>query len=1125
MELQAGFKPFVIIILLFMGFSPLGGNNYPAQEQPLSEVLDHLSERYQVIITYNAKLLSNIEVNFEFRAEESLETAVNRALDATGLRYKQLTNKYYIVFKENRTKRKRIRKIQRKFEQIQKLEQQGNIHIRQHSGDNHLEVNDILNSAEVLLKEREINGTITDESGLPLIGASVAVKDLAIGTVTDLDGKFTLNVPEDAKVLLISYIGYSSQEINIGVLSTIDVVLKTDATDLSEVVVVGYGTQQKSDLTGAIMRADIESFRESPNVSVVQSLQGTVPGLNIGQVDASGENPSISIRGATTINGNQNVLIIVDGIIFTGNLNELNPNDIESVDVLKDPSSMAIFGAQAANGVLLIKTKEGRKSTKPVFNYSASYTTQNPSNELTVFDRDGFIEKSFDIDWERSFDAPDYTQRRANWTYADIVNDVPLRQGFENGTNYDWWDNATNPGYINAHNLSVRGSEGRISYYMSGGFTDQKGFVLNDEFQRITARINIENQIFDWFSIGAQTFGSFSDYSGTSPNLGILTRMTPLVTPWDENGEFIFNPNSANLANPFLVSLADNFDKRNSLFGNFFADVNIPFIKGLNYRLNFGNNYRWNRQFTANQYANSAAGNAEKVNDSWYDWTLDNILNYKRTFGNVHSLDVTFVYGRRERSFEQTVAEGSNYSNLRLGYNDLGLGGIQLVNSSAWDESYLYQMGRINYKFKYKYLLTATLRRDGFSGFARNQKTALFPSVGLGWVISEEPFLNDEWINNLKLRFSYGTNGNLVGRYSSLARLSSFPAYVYGDGGSTLFGQEILNLANPNLSWETTTGANFGLDFTLVQNRISGTLDYYATTTSDLIFDVSIPQVTGFNQITTNVGEIENRGLELVLNTSPVSREDLQWNLTFNLATNNNKIVSLINLDADGDGREDDLVASGLFLGESINSVYTYESDGIIQLGEDAPPGFFVGTHRIVDHDGDGVATPNDRVIIGRQEPAYRFGILNEISYKNFTLRFFINSIQGGKNGYLGSNTLNDFGSADNIRRNNFWTQIDYWTPSNPDARYRRLDQEPAIDYIYYGDRSFIRLQDVTLVYTLNDDLLQRIGFNSFKLFVSGKNLKTWTKWEGWDPETGLGFGASGRPVLTGFSFGLDASF
>jgi TonB-linked SusC/RagA family outer membrane protein len=433
-------------------------------------------------------------------------------------------------------------------------------------------------------------------------------------------------------------------------------------------------------------------------------------------------------------------------------------------------------------------------------------------------------------------------------------------------------------------------------------------------------------------------------------------------------------------------------------------------------------------------------------------------------------------------------------------------------------------MGRINYEFKYKYLVTATIRRDGFSGFSNNNKIALFPSVGFGWVLSEENFLNVSSINQLKLRGSYGANGNLVDRYSSLARLDTYPAYVFGDGGSTAFGQRVVSLANPNLSWETTTGFNFGLDFGVLRNRLSGSIDYYRTTTNDLLFRVNIPEVTGFNDIMTNVGEIANRGIEVMLNSEIVSVGDFNWNMNFNIASNRNRIVSLLGQDNDGDGVEDDLVASGLFIGQSINTIFDYASAGIIQLGDEVPPGFFVGTHRIVDHNGDRFLDANDRVIRGRQEPAYSFGILNEFKYQNFTLRVFINSIQGGKNGYLGRNMPNGGAIGDNIRRNNMYKGVDYWTPSNPGARYRELNQAPALEYIYYGDRSFVRLQDVTLAYSLGQPLVSRIGLQNVKVFASGKNLATWTKWEGWDPETGTGL-VAGMPVMRGISFGLDLSF
>ena len=476
------------------------------------------------------------------------------------------------------------------------------------------------NKIEVVLQAQTVTGRVVsseDNEGLP--GANVVVKGTSQGTVTDVDGNYKIDVPSAESVLVFSSVGYEKEEVTVGNKTVIDLALSPDIKSLQEIVVVGYGTQKKSDLTGSVASADIESFKESPNVSIAQSLQGTVPGLNIGQVDAAGEDPSISVRGQSTINGNQNVLIVVDGIIYNGSLSDLNPSDIASIDVLKDPSSKAIYGAQAANGVILVTTKVGKKSSKPVFNYSGSFTTQNPANTLTLMDRDQFIQKSYDVDWESSYQAPEYTQLKPGWSYADIVTDPPLREGYENGTNYDWWDNATNPGYINDHSLSVSGKGDKMTYYLSGGYTKQKGFIINDEFSRVTTRINIENKIFDWFKIGAQTFGSFSDYSGNSPNISTLSRMTPLVEPTDENGKYVQNPNGANISNPFLDIAADDFDKRNSLFGNFYVDLDVPFIKGLNYRLNFGNNYSWDRHYSSNSYDNGASGGAFKNTKNWYD--------------------------------------------------------------------------------------------------------------------------------------------------------------------------------------------------------------------------------------------------------------------------------------------------------------------------------------------------------------------------------------------------------------------------------------------------------------------------------------------------------------------------
>ena len=969
-----------------------------------------------------------------------------------------------------------------------------------------------------------ITGTVTDESGEPLPGVTVVVRGTTRGTVTDGDGEYSLqNVPSDA-TLVFSFVGMRTQEIEVGNQTSINVEMVVDAIGIEEVVAIGYGTMRKSDLTGSVVRADIEKFREMPNVNIAQSLQGSVPGLNIGAVDESGENPDISIRGATTINGNKDVLIVLDGIIYSGNLSDLNPNDIASIDVLKDASSMAIYGAQAANGVILITTKEGKKTGKPIFNYSGSYTIQNQIESLTRAGRSGFIQKLYDSDWEMSYLPPDYTEPNPDYSVEeDFDRGTPeVLQGVKDGVNYDWWGNLISPGFINSHTLSVSGNEGKTNYFISGGFVDQEGVILNDEFQRITGRINFSNQITNWLKIGTQSFGSFSDYSGDSPNLNTIIEMPPVVKPYNENGELIISPNGTQTTNPYIPTLSDDFDKRNHLFANLFVDIKIPFIKNLNYKINYGHNYSWDRFFNSNRYSGaSTAGVASKIYQEQYNWTLDNILNFNKTIATDHNIDITAVYGRREIKFNRTRALGSNYSNLKLSYNNLSLGTVQNIESGGWNESYLYQTARLKYDFKSKYHVTATVRRDGFSGFAKNEKFGLFPSIGLGWVLSEEPFFkNDDYY--FKLRLSYGSNGNLVDRYSSLAILNLYSAYVSGDGGSTLIGQKIDKLANPNLSWESTTGVNLGLDFSLIDNRIGGSIDYYDNTTNDLIFNVVIPEITGFGTITSNVGEVANSGFEMILNTTPVKANVLQWDLNFNISSNKNRIKSLLGLDNDGDGIEDDLVASELFIGESINSIYTYETNGIYQINDEIPDGFLVGTNSIVDNNDDGFIDPDDRIIIGREEPAYRFGILNRIQYKNFEFKFFINSIQGGTNGYL---ARNEPGATLTSVVSPIYKEFDYWIPSNPNADYPRLDKAAGIEYIKYMDRSFVRLQDVSLSYNFESDFLKRIGLNSAKVYISGKNLLTITDWIGWDPETGSGLAFGGRPMMRGYSFGVDFSF
>ena len=791
---------------------------------------------------------------------------------------------------------------------------------------------------EVIIQTRTVTGKVIafeDKQGLP--GVNVVEKETNNGTVTDINGEYSLEISEGA-TLVFSSVGYNTEEVEAGNRSVVDLTMTQDIQQLQELVVVGYGTQDVKSVTGSVVRADLESFEEAPNTTVLQTLSGTLPGVSVNQAATAGAEPNIRIRGQNTINGSQEPLIVIDGIIYRGRLADLNPKDIESIDVLKDVSSKAIYGAQAANGVVLVTSKKGIEDRPTNITYSGNYATQSPVNELEPLRREGYLKAARDIDWRNSYLPPDYIQENPDWTFE---NDVPffpaLVEGLNDGTDYDWYGEVTDPGFITNHHLNVTGGTGKTTFFVSGGYTNQEGWMLNDTWERFTGRVNLDLQITDWLSIGTNTFGSFSDFSGESPQLGTLARSSPLAKPRDENGDFIVNPNGDLALNPFLISASDDLELRNNISGIFYGEITVPQIEGLNYRVNMSHNYRWSVTANANEFGAGQTGSAGKFNETTYDFMLDNILTYKRNF-NAHGLELTLVYGVNKIDYQATLSTGTDFPNLKLSYHSLETAVNQFAESRAWEEAFLYQMARLNYNFKGKYNLTATIRRDGFSGFAEKNKIALFPSVGAGWFISDEPFLDgSQLISTLKLRASYGINGNLTSRYSSLARVATPESsrYVFGDGGSTVNGITTSSLANPNLSWETTKGINIGLDFGILEERVTGALDYYQTTTTDLLWDFSLPELTGFNDIRTNLGKIANKGFEAILSASPIQNDDFSWNIDLNYATNSNEIKELIGLDSDGDGKEDDLIANGLFIGESIGTIYGYEIEGMYQINDE----------------------------------------------------------------------------------------------------------------------------------------------------------------------------------------------
>lgn len=1060
----------------------------------LQEVFQSLEENTDFKFGYDKKIiLSDLKFNFT-ENEISLEDILLQIAEQAELKFKRINNQI-LVIKDNR------------------------------EGDT--EIIEVIDSIP-------IQGKVTEsETGDPLIGATVQVKGTSIGTITDVNGEFRLSIPEDAKSLIVSFVGFAPQEVTIGGQTQFEISLQDDISDLNEVIVVGYGTAKKMDLTGSVVRANVDAFREQPNISIGQSLQGSVPGLNVGQINQAGQDPQITIRGTTSISGETQPLIVVDGIIYRGNLIDLNPADVASVDILKDASSAAIYGSQAANGVMIITTKKsGGVNGKPSINYSGYYTFQEPHKTFEYESADYFISKNERGDFLNSrTEESGYLEPNPAYSITSTFDTGEEIAAYQAGETVNWYEQLTNSNmHTQSHNLSISNKNDYSNYYISLGYSDQEGHMLNEGYERITARLNIDNTITDWFSVGIQTSGAVSDYSGATFTPRYRYENNPYSPIYDDNGDFIPTPGSQ-LINPLILSTSDNSNSRLNLFANIYSKISLPFIEGLTYTTRFNDNYITNSVYNFNDYGANFRGEGSKYEDKYNSWTLDNIVAYSQTFSNDHAIDLTLLYGVEKRKFNSTRAEASDFINKVLGYDLLQAGStdLQRVGSSAWEESSLYQMARLFYGFKGRYLITGTIRRDGFSGFSEQNKFGVFPSVALGWVVSEESFIGEgiNWMDFLKLRVSYGSNGNrTISRYETLARVTGGYNYVTADE-SSIYTHSISSLASPNLKWETTTGINVGVDFEVINNLFSGSIDYYNNTTKDILYNVDIPGISRFEVFPDNLGKMHNQGLDLILTSNNIRRDKFSWASTFVFSLNRNELKELLGFDNDGDGKEDDLVSESLFIGQPLGTIFNYQiGEGFWGPEEERPDGFQIGSYKVVDQDGDGEITPEDRAILGYENPSYRFSINNVLKYDNWTFRLFVNSIQGGKNYYLGRDGLDSWGYSESVFRRNLPKEIDFWSPENTDATYNAI---PLSKGGNNGDRwvqrSFVRLQDVSLAYDFKEGFLNRIGIETLKVFLSGKNLLTWTKWPGWDPETGDPISNDGRPVIRSYSMGFDIKF
>ena len=975
-------------------------------------------------------------------------------------------------------------------------------------------------STSVFAQRAVITGTVTDETGGPLPGATVQVKGTVTGITTGADGKYSLDISARNVTLVFSFVGYISQEIQVQNQTVIDVSLVPDIKGLEEVVVVGYGTQKKSDITGTVTSLSKDRLENVPNLNITQAIQGAVPGVMI-ETASAGANPdqSIMIRGRASISADNQPLIVVDGIPYGGSMSDINPRDIGSVEILKDASAAAIYGSRGSNGVILITTKEGA-SGKTVFSYDGKFGVSKFINKYDLLNGSEF----YDFKMTRD---PAYVYQ----TEVDNYNA---------GVSTDWMNLALRTGQSQEHNISVSGGFRDTKFYVGAGLTDIKGVARGDNFKRITTRLNIETKLFDWLAVGTRTQLNYDDASGQDVDWYSAMIANPLGKPYDDNGNYLIYPIAENITiiNPLTDLAYDDLDKSYQILSNNYLNVDVPFIKGLTYRLNTGVRTRFTdaaRYGGVNTYDGyRSQGESRSSNSLNSNVVLENIFNYNRTLGD-HTIFLTGLYSYETNTSKSNSLSAEQFPNDFLSWYGVSQAAILTPSTSYRKSALVSQMFRANYSFASRYLATFTIRRDGFSGFGEDTKWGIFPSFALGWNISNENFFPLKNVfNTLKLRGSYGLNGNqAISPYSSLPK---FTVASIMSGTEAQVGYKPMVLGVADLGWESAKTFNVGLDFGLFKDRITGTIDWYRKNTFDLLLNRSISVIHGLTESTTddwihpavtqNIGKTRNTGIELSINSRNVVREKFQWVMNGNFSFNKNEITSLYGIKDQVTGKEIDDISNGWFIGQPVRVNYDYVWDGIWQLGEEeaaAVYGSQPGYVRLKDLNNDDLLDDKDRQIIGQMDPKILWGLTNTLIYGNFSLSFFFHGVTG----ITAHNDRMTDSVQDDLRYNTI--KKNWWTPDNPSNDWymnRKMANEMSgHGATLYESSNFIRLKDVSIAYDLPKGAINRIGLSNVKVYMSGRNLLTFTKWSGLDPELVDEDAQRNIPMQKEVIFGLTFGF
>jgi TonB-linked SusC/RagA family outer membrane protein len=970
-----------------------------------------------------------------------------------------------------------------------------------------------------------VKGVVRDAMG-PTAGATVVQKGTNNGTITDLDGNFEISVPANA-ILVVSFVGLDSQEIPVAGKKFIEVTLEGNE-ELEEVVVVGYGTQKKSDITGSVASVDKARLSKLPVTNVLQAVQGATAGVTISQGSSiPGDAPSALVRGRNSINAGTGPYIVVDGVPISksgGSLNDINPGDIESMEILKDASATAIYGTNGANGVILITTKHGKEG-KPSISYNGYVGIEDFANKMDFCNGAQITQR-----------YKDYVAQNAGETmYNDYVKNQGEAAAQAAGQETDWiYDMVSRTGIIQDHNVTINGGAEKVKYFISGDYLTQKGVLKGFNYKRYSLRLNIDADVTDYLKIGTNTYIVSHNRDGGRVNFLMAEAMSPYGQVYNEDGSYCIYPMaSENLFfNPMRDVNQDHERRQWNINLNGYADLDFGHIwaplKGLHYKFNFGYSYVPKRENYYNgAEQNDLNGYGYIFNAETQSYTAENILSWARDFGK-HHIDLTALYASSRRKYHDNTAAASKFINDELLWHNLGGGGTQVAKSKTELYTTVSQMGRINYSYDSRYLFTATVRRDGSSVFGDNIKYGTFPSVALGWNIANEAFMEgtNDWLNNLKLRLSYGKAGNeAINVYETLAKMTNAALALDGASYTALYPNS--RMGNSGLSWETTKSFNVGVDFGFLNNRINGNIDFYTSKTTDLLLQRNLPKISGYSNVYMNMGETANKGLEITINSKNISTKDFTWSTSLVWSWNKNEIKDLY-----GDGKDD--LGNRWFIGDPISVIYDYEMEGIWQKDEiergdhqKQDPQAQAGDVKLRDIDGDGKITPEgDKTIQGQTSPKWIGGLTNTFSYKNITLSIFIQTVQGLKR----NNSLLAMAS-DEMGRRNSTLEVGYWSESNPTNEFRSLSKTSnRWGYGFPRDASFTRIKDITLSYQFPAKITKALNINALTIYASGRNLFTFTDWIGWDPESDItqrGWGGyeNNYPMTKSMVFGLNVTF